>query len=91
MIGVEISHGQIYIDFNAQMQRIEEWFIFNRSGQIGDIEYREGDRVLLSVTYKPTISQIRELINNSGWNEEVCLIERGYALILLSPINKNIN
>jgi uncharacterized SAM-dependent methyltransferase len=84
MIGIERNHGQIDIDFNPERQRIEEWFIFNQNGQVRDIQYQEGDRVLLSVTYKPTMTQIREMINNSGWNEEMSVVDSGYALLLLS-------
>ncbi|MBU0459702.1 MAG: L-histidine N(alpha)-methyltransferase [Nanoarchaeota archaeon] len=84
MIGIERNHGQIDIDFNPERQRIEEWFIFNQDGQVRDIQYQEGDRVLLSVTYKPTMTQIREMINNNGWNEEMSIVDRGYALLLLS-------
>ena len=84
MLGIERYHGEIDIDFNPERQRIEEWFIFNREGRIRDIQYQEGGRVLLSVTYKPTMTQIREMINNSGWNEEMSVVDRGYALLLLS-------
>jgi len=84
MLGINRGHGEIDISFNQERQRIEEWFIFNREGQVRDIQYQEGDRVLLSVTYKPTMTQIREMINSSGWNEEISTVGRGYALLLLS-------
>lgn len=85
MLGISRIHGEINIDYNPERQRIEEWFIFNGEGQVRDIQHQEGDRVLLSVTYKPTITQIREVIYNSGWGEEMCIIHRGYALLLLLP------
>jgi uncharacterized SAM-dependent methyltransferase len=88
MIGIEKNHGQVDIDFNPERQRIEEWFIFNQNGQTREIQYRESDRVLLSVTYKPTMTQIREMISNSGWNEEMSVVDRGYALLLLSSHNQ---
>ncbi len=84
MIGIPRSHGDIEINYNSEQQRIEEWFVFNTSGQIKDIQYRSGDQILLSVTHKPTFEQIQEIIHNSGWNEEVTIVDESYALFLLS-------
>jgi len=82
MIGIDRIHGEINIDFNPEQQRIEEWFVFNRNGHAENIQYQEGDRILLSVTYKPTLMQIRDLVDSSGWTEEMTLVDEGYALML---------
>jgi SAM-dependent methyltransferase len=83
-IGIERAHGIVDIDFNLERQRIEEWFIFNKTGQVRNIHYQKGDRVLLSVTHKLTMAQIREIVSNSGWCEEKSVENNGYALLLLS-------
>lgn len=85
MLGIERNHGEINIVFNQDLQRVEEWFIFNTSGQVRDFHYQQGDRVLLSVTYKLTMNSIREIISNSGWREETSVVDRDYSLFLISP------
>lgn len=84
MIGIERSSGEIDIDYHPENQRIEEWYTFNENGQVGEVEYHEGDRVLLSVTYKPTSSEVRDMFSRSGWNEEAYFVDRSNAMILLS-------
>lgn len=90
IIGITTNDGNVDINFNYEQQRIEEWFTFTRNMEVviesENIRFHEGDRILLSVTYNPTLTQIREIIRNSGWNEEIILVNenRDYLMILLS-------
>lgn len=89
-LGLNRNDGTFRILFNQTLWRIEEWFIFNKDIEIRiedrEIRFRSSDRILLSVTYKPTLAQIRNIVRNSGWDEEMIALDenRSYALLLLS-------
>ncbi|MBT5022213.1 hypothetical protein HOK51_05460 [Candidatus Woesearchaeota archaeon] len=90
MIGVDRTLGCIDIGFNESLGRIEEWFRFNSDYdlEIDDetLTFRPGDAVLLSVTYKPTLQHMKNIVSNSGWREEVGMLSENesYLLMLMS-------
>ena len=88
MIGVNREDGIIDIGFNEELRRIEEQFIFSRPSIINvgsdSIEFEEGDRILLSVTYKPALDEVMRVIRNSGWSVEYVEFEENQAMMLLS-------
>lgn len=88
MLGISRREGIINISFNEAQRRIEEQFIFTRPTTInfnsGSINFSEGDKVLLSVTYKPTLNEIVGYVRNSGWHIESMGFEENQAMLLLS-------
>lgn len=93
MIGVNREDGVIDIGFNEELRRIEEQFIFTRPSIINmasnSVEFEEGDRVLLSVTYKPTLDEMMRIIRNSGCSVEEMEFEENQVMVLLSSRNDN--
>jgi len=73
--GINSNEGEIDISFNEEQRRIEEWFIMEND-----------KRILLSVTYKPTLDQFREVVRQGGLQEDRLLLteDESYALALLS-------
>ncbi|MGV8086631.1 MAG: L-histidine N(alpha)-methyltransferase [Candidatus Woesearchaeota archaeon] len=87
-LGVNRQDGVINISFNKTLRRIEEEFIFTKNSRVTsnlyDIEFNVGDRILLSVTYKPDITEITNLIKRSGWNIYSVELEDSQVMMLLS-------
>ena len=87
-LGVNRQDGIIDISFNEVLRRIEEQFICTRPTTIivnsHHINFSEGARVLLSVTYKPTLSEIIGYARNTGWHIESMGFEENQAMLLLS-------
>ena len=88
LLGVNRKDGVIVISFNNKLKRIEEEFIFTKNSRVTsnlyDIKFVIGDRILLSVTYKPDLNEIINLIKSSGWNIESFELEKNQVMMLLS-------
>jgi len=91
IIGVDTKiHGRVEIGFNKQESRIEEWYIFSRRCEIdtneGWLIFDSGDRILLSVTYKPRFENAIEIFRTEPWRIETFVTDerRTYILVLLS-------
>jgi uncharacterized SAM-dependent methyltransferase len=86
LIGVGRENGRVNIDFNNG--RIEETFRFTAPQTITygsqTLNFTAGQEILLSVTLKPDMEQLREWIENSSWNLESIVEENSFALVLLS-------
>jgi len=87
-LGVDRQDGIINILFNKTLRRVEEEFIFTKNSRVTsdlyDIGFTEGDRILLSVTYKPYLNEVTSLIDGSGWNIDSVELEENQAMMLLS-------
>lgn len=92
MIGVNKNDGRVEIFFNQENQRIEEWFIFENLVSISCdnnmIRFSPSTKILLSITYKWPLNQIKGLIKECGWKIEAILSTRHNEniLALLVPI-----
>ncbi len=88
MLGINRQSGAVDISFHEELRRIEEQFIFTRPATIDvnlhRLDFAESDRILLSVTYKPTLNDMEEIIRNAGWGVESVEFERNQMLVLLS-------
>ncbi len=88
MINICKQDGVIKISFNEKLRRIEEEFIFTSSRRMiengQNILFSEGDRVLLSVTYKPTFDEMIGYIRKTHWNIESIKCDENQAMFLLS-------
>jgi len=73
-LGLDPSEGQYEVDFNQGRKRVEEWFVVDE------------DRLLLSVTYKPTLDQARKLVQSCEFVEEKLAVDKDElnAVMLLS-------
>lgn len=70
-IGIHRSDGTLNIRFNRENQRVEETFTFTSDRWVEvhgrTVLFHKGDTVILSITEKPSLRKITEMINKSGW------------------------
>jgi len=70
-IGACSSDGVINIQFNRKNQRVEETFTFTSDKwvKVNDqtVLFHKGATVILSITEKPSLRKITEMISKSGW------------------------
>ncbi len=83
-IGISTENGVLNITFNELMNRVEEWFIFTRNTIINPyVGLEAGDKILLSVTHKPSLLEITEIFRNSGWTTVAYELVESQAIFLL--------
>jgi hypothetical protein len=83
-VGMLREIGHIDIEYNLRENRIEEWFVVDTNFTSEDISLRPQDRILLSITNKPSIKQITTIIESSGWRIERIELIENQAVFLLS-------
>lgn len=93
MVGISKNDGKVDIIYDKKMERIEEWFISTGEKNIkfndSSITFHEGNRILLSVTYKPSVKKIRKIFVKSGWNILFSDFEKNQGMFLLQSMSKN--
>ena len=92
MVGVSKNDGKVDIIYDKKMERIEEWFISTGEKNIKfsdfNITLHDGSKILLSVTYKPSVKKIRKIFVKSGWNILFSDFEKNQGMFLLQPMSK---
>jgi len=87
IIGINPADGITDITFNKKAQRIEEWFIVSRNKEIyacgKKIILHSGNKILLSVTYKPNLPIIRKIFLKTGWDVIFQDCEKNQCMVLI--------
>lgn len=90
-IGVDKNCGSVKISFNRKKQQVEIYFIISRDvvGRVEDreIHLRKGQKVLLGTSHKFTRSEIRNLLNLSGFRIVWSRVNKGstMATVICQP------
>ena len=90
-IGVDKNGGSVKVSFNRKKQQVEIHFVLLRDvvGRVEDreIHLRKGQKVLLGTSHKFTRSEIRNLLNLSGFHIVWSRVNKGstMATVLCQP------
>jgi ubiquinone/menaquinone biosynthesis C-methylase UbiE len=87
LMGIKSNSGRLDISFNINESRIEEAYIFLKKTKIiyNDrlIIYNKGDKLILSITQKPSYIQFKKICEKSGWTITNIFRDENQYLLLL--------
>ncbi|MBU2496917.1 MAG: L-histidine N(alpha)-methyltransferase [Nanoarchaeota archaeon] len=91
-LGIDKNKGKIEIIYNKKKNQVEGKFVLAEDIIIKiekeKFKFKRGDKILLMISYKATISDLRNLLAETGYKMIKYFVdkEKSYALVLCQPI-----